>query len=453
MSPFSKSNHRSKPASLSLSSSGSTHSAYTSISSFSSPSSSVCSPSSSHSRQDTEESIQSTLHPPSVDSGYASSSESRGYLSPHPDYMLSRTYENWKIADAATQRLFVDLKSLEECKEQLRRANKRRVQEPKSPNPKRKPSLLTMPFRKRPVEQPPVTLPPRSPSPTRDDLPTVEHLQAQIDILTKRIEATQSASERLDACFEELRKVLDDGRPTSWRSFTSSSSEDGYPSGHNFADDYTRARRTVAARDQAYSDSKAMTAAMQHACHAIQSAHHHYRQAMDLLDAVCSPNKHRWEAVMGDEQSRQETYREAADWAQKAQICFNECVRSLTPHWELLKQDELQDCKDIEQTGLLQAVQLYNLMYGGKVLQMGITQQVQVMIQKQDAMFERLTNFAVWVQNCTQECSVVELEGREKRDAARRHLVELWVKADKENENFSLVAPSMSVHVGSGNAY
>ena len=55
--------------------------------------------------------------------------------------------------------------------------------------------------------------------------------------------------------------------------------------------------------------SKAMTKAMQHACIAIQSAHHHYRQAMDLVDAVCSPKKNRWEAVMGDEQSRQETYR------------------------------------------------------------------------------------------------------------------------------------------------
>ena len=55
--------------------------------------------------------------------------------------------------------------------------------------------------------------------------------------------------------------------------------------------------------------SKSMTKAMQHACIAIQSAHHHYRQAMDLVDAVCSPRKNRWEAMMGDEQSRQETYR------------------------------------------------------------------------------------------------------------------------------------------------
>ena len=37
--------------------------------------------------------------------------------------------------------------------------------------------------------------------------------------------------------------------------------------------------------------------------------------------------------------------------------------------------------------------------------------------------------------------------------AARRHIVELWVKADEANENYSLVAPSMSVHMGVGNAY
>ena len=66
-----------------------------------------------------------------VDSGYASSlgNSHHSYLPPHPDYMLSRTYENWKIADAATQRLFMDLRSLEECKEQLRKAKKRESSE------------------------------------------------------------------------------------------------------------------------------------------------------------------------------------------------------------------------------------------------------------------------------------------------------------------------------------
>ena len=69
------------------------------------------------------------------------------------------------------------------------------------------------------------------------------------------------------------------------------------------------------------------------------------------------------------------------------------------------------------------------------------------MVQKQEAIFERLTNFAVWVQNCTQECSMVELDAREKRDAARRHIVELWVKADEESERYSLAAPSENSHV------
>ena len=55
--------------------------------------------------------------------------------------------------------------------------------------------------------------------------------------------------------------------------------------------------------------SKATTEALKHACNAIQSAHHHDSKAMDLLDAVCSPKKSRWEAIVGDEQSRQETYR------------------------------------------------------------------------------------------------------------------------------------------------
>ena len=77
-----------------------------------------------------------TRHPPShhsmestVDSGYASSSG--GWLSPHPDYVLSRSYENWKIADAAAQRLVADLRALEECKTQLQAATKRRKQEQK----------------------------------------------------------------------------------------------------------------------------------------------------------------------------------------------------------------------------------------------------------------------------------------------------------------------------------
>ena len=69
------------------------------------------------------------------------------------------------------------------------------------------------------------------------------------------------------------------------------------------------------------------------------------------------------------------------------------------------------------------------------------------MTQKQDAVFQRLTSFAVWVQNCTRHCEAVELETRESRDAARRVLVALWVRADDECERYSLAAPSESSHI------
>ncbi len=69
------------------------------------------------------------------------------------------------------------------------------------------------------------------------------------------------------------------------------------------------------------------------------------------------------------------------------------------------------------------------------------------MVQKQDAVFSRLTNFAVWVQDCTKFCETVELDARESRDAARRHLVALWVKADEDTERYSLAAPSENSHV------
>ncbi|KAI0652744.1 hypothetical protein C8Q79DRAFT_897399 [Trametes meyenii] len=384
---------------------------------------------------------QSHLHRPSMDSGYASSMASSTRLP--ADWMLSRMYENWKIADAATQRLGLDLRSLEECKSQLRDARKSAEADKKSSGTKRRPTLIPL-FRKKSTPTLVHPVPALAcPDPSSDSVPpSLAELEARLSALESRVAATRSAAERLDTCFDELRRVLDDGRPVSWRSSHSSGS-----SGSFYADSYKKARRTVSTREEAYLASKSTTKALQRACLAVQSAHHHYMKAMDLLDVVCSPKKSKWEAIVGDEQSRQETYREAAKWAEKAQICFNECIRSLQPQWDLLKRDEVEICEDLKETGLLQAVQLYNLMYGGKTLAMGITQQVQIMMQKQDAVFQRLTNFAVWVQSCTKHCEAVELETRESRDTARRQLVALWVQADEDTETYSLVAPGEHSHV------
>ncbi|KAH9884647.1 hypothetical protein C8Q73DRAFT_796163 [Cubamyces lactineus] len=380
-----------------------------------------------------------------MDSGYASSmSSSRAPA----EWQLSRMYENWKIADAATQRLLVDLRALAECEDQLRGAMKRRNAEKSakdSSGKRRQNSLFGVLRKKSSTVFPNSSSTPSTSAPAQapdTSLPSVEELQARLYELQTRIAAMRPAAERLDGCFDELRRILDDGRPASWRSSDSSGS-----SGFSYVETYRKVRRTVATRDEAYAASKSTTKAMQRARIAIQSAHSHYREAMNLLDAVCSPNKSRWEAFVGDEQSRQETYREAAKFAEKAQICYNECIRALQPHWDLLQREELEACEDLKEAGLLQALQLYTLMYGGKVLAMGITQQVQTMIHKQEAVFQRLTSIAVWVQNCTRHCETVELETRARRDAARRELVALWVRADSDSETFSLGAPGEHAHV------
>ncbi len=177
---------------------------------------SPASPASTSSSLGTRRSIQS-----SVDSGYAPSlgSQQSSYLPPHPDYMLSRTYENWKIADAATQRLFVDLRSLEQCEGQLRKARKRQdtnrcvyFQSPPPfsaghdsglyaglfgfllfvvaarPQAGRKPSLLQLRFRRKTLDTPdPVSPPPSSSFQLDDDLPSVEHLEKQLETLNNRV--------------------------------------------------------------------------------------------------------------------------------------------------------------------------------------------------------------------------------------------------------------------------
>ena len=166
-----------------------------------------------------------------VDSGYASSSS---YFAPHPEWQLSRTYENWKIADAATQRLFVDLRAKERCEEMLRAARKRRDQAQRrcvsislsphggrwaggsgprvvdlpfilmtwvprtgSPKTKRKPSLLNIPFgRRKTVDGALSTSPPSSSTdvPPPETVPGVAELEEQLEALNKRVRTAYASS-------------------------------------------------------------------------------------------------------------------------------------------------------------------------------------------------------------------------------------------------------------------
>lgn len=49
------------------------------------------------------------------------------------------------------------------------------------------------------------------------------------------------------------------------------------------------------------------------------------------------------------------------------------------------------------------------------------------MVGKLDAIYRLLTNFAVAVQNFTENCQSVQEAARHSRDVARRELVALWM--------------------------
>ena len=72
-------------------------------------------------------SIEGSSTEMSVVSGHTSSSEHDAVLRS----IVSRAYENWKIADSAAQRLLADLRAVEECEMQLGLARKRRREEQK----------------------------------------------------------------------------------------------------------------------------------------------------------------------------------------------------------------------------------------------------------------------------------------------------------------------------------
>ena len=61
---------------------------------------------------------------------------------------------------------------------------------------------------------------------------------------------------------------------------------------------------------------------------------------------------------------------------------------------------------------------------------------------KQVAVFERLTDVAAWVQDCTKKvCDSITLNARAERNAARRHLVPLWVREVSESERYTITLP------------
>ncbi|EMD32499.1 hypothetical protein CERSUDRAFT_99225 [Gelatoporia subvermispora B] len=311
------------------------------------------------------------------DSGRSSSSyHSRvdsGYLSGSSHNALYDTLMLWREADDARRRLPEQEQAVAGCKKLLQ--EKREMEQnvassSRSGKTKRKPSVLNL-FKNSKHSGPSEEIQSVPPQPA---LTPISVLELQLKELTEQLESTQQLADFLDARYDALRACLEDGHIPLWHESDSRGR-------------LGQAEKAVANREASYNgilivdaiklirhhQSVEITLSLRRARHAVQSAHLHYRHAMDIVDSVCSPTGSKWGSAFGDEQSREQTYKDAASSAHKAQVCFNECLRALEPHLDLLQEDEVQACRDLQELGLLQAVRLYELMYGGKALAMGIS--------------------------------------------------------------------------------
>jgi len=356
----------------------------------------------------------------------SAASTSSGSTSKSFGTSLLEAYHEWKEADDALQRLHLEERDRDECNTELAAAKKlvesMKPQQDTARSPgkrkvTRKSSTIAFWKHKNAPHVPFQDVP--APDSNLEELAEASVREAELEReshrCTMKVEATKALAATLDGCYHKLRRMLDGGPLPSWR----------FTEGNEQA--IIRAEKTVTAREVSYEDCVATTEVLKRARLAVQSAHHHYTEAMNLLDTVCSPSRNGFMAALGDEQSKAQTYREAAVWSQKAHICLQSCLEALEPHMELLDNEQIVAAEQLKEVGLLQGVKLYELMYGGKALAFGITQQVGIMVGKLDAIYRLLTNFAVAVQNFTVNCQSVQESARHSRDVARRELVALWM--------------------------
>ncbi|PCH34366.1 hypothetical protein WOLCODRAFT_148426 [Wolfiporia cocos MD-104 SS10] len=273
--------------------------------------------------------------------------------------LLLLAYPRLAVADNVAQRIKEVQCERGECGQELETARK---MAPQRGLRKKRPSLLQILSKEnQSVPHLPIQpLPDWATTEIVDAIKSIHELERRYAALTQQVETLELTKAKLDSCYDALKIALDNSPLSFWRSNE---------------DEVIRAEKSVSIREGYYHDCVAVTNTFKRARIAVQSAHHHYKEAMDIMDSVCSPKRSALASIMGDEQSKEQTYREAGQWAQKAQICFDECLRVLQPHVVLLRQEEVEDCEQLKRAGLLQALRLYELMYGGKALNFGITRE------------------------------------------------------------------------------
>ncbi|KAF8589066.1 hypothetical protein K439DRAFT_496079 [Ramaria rubella] len=158
----------------------------------------------------------------------------------------------------------------------------------------------------------------------------------------------------------------------------------------------------------------------------VQNAHRYYTIVLRTIDSVRATASGR--AALGalSEIRNNRDYQVAADTASKAQICFNETVRVLTPYEALLPEAILSEFTKLKKMGLEQASRIHGLLYGQAYSSTGNQQAVESAVQDQEVVFACLTHVAVWIQNQVPVAEEKLSEARRCRGQRRRDLVAAW---------------------------
>ncbi|KLO20121.1 hypothetical protein SCHPADRAFT_30608 [Schizopora paradoxa] len=124
-------------------------------------------------------------------------------------------------------------------------------------------------------------------------------------------------------------------------------------------------------------------------------------------------------------------YQNTVRLASMAQACLNECLRVLEPYAESIPEGQLEeDFKSLKKNGVLQMAQVYNLVFGGRIVNSGVEQAIERTLRQQETAFASLTRLAVWVQKRVPESEEAERAGLQRRETGRKEVAEVWKAND-----------------------
>ncbi|KAI5119709.1 hypothetical protein M0805_001424 [Coniferiporia weirii] len=182
--------------------------------------------------------------------------------------------------------------------------------------------------------------------------------------------------------------------------------------------------------------AKQGTADMMRARKTAQHAHMYLTRVLGICDAVIGGDtdlsgRGRVRLFAGGfgTMGRVSDYQEAVMLAGRAQVCLTECVRMVKEHGDIVPGAVKEDLEGLEKDGVMQIAKVYNVVFGGRMIDSGVGGTIKRLLGQQETAYGRLTRVAVWTQEQVPESERVEREAAAGRDGARGRAAGLWREA------------------------